>query len=203
MMSNEETKSIVTETDTEIPVTENSIIPESVPDSEAENATETESLSLEQIEDLRAKAAKADENWDRLLRLTADFDNFKKRSARERLDSIKFANESLISKLIPILDSFDMALTAATGTQGDVLESIKTGVEMIHGQLKGVLTECGVEEVDATSKDFDPVWHEAVSQQESADVPEGQVLQQIRKGYKLKDRLIRPASVVVAKKPAQ
>ena len=202
MMSNEETKSTVTEPDVEIGETENSIMPESEPDSEAENAAETEPLSLEQIEDLKAKAAKADENWDRLLRLTADFDNFKKRSARERLDSIKFANESLISKLIPILDSFDMAVTAATGTQGDALESIKTGVEMIHGQLKGILTESGVEEVDATNKDFDPVWHEAVSQQESADVPEGKVLQQIRKGYKLKERLIRPASVVVAKQPA-
>ena len=202
MMSNEETKSTVTEPDVEIGETENSIMPESEPDSEAENAAETEPLSLEQIEDLKTKASKADENWDRLLRLTADFDNFKKRSARERLDSIKFANESLISKLIPILDSFDMAVTAATGTQGDALESIKTGVEMIHGQLKGILTESGVEEVDATNKDFDPVWHEAVSQQESADVPEGKVLQQIRKGYKLKERLIRPASVVVAKQPA-
>ena len=202
-MSNEETKSTVTETDTEIAETENSETPEPLSDSEAENTSEIESLSLEQIEDLKAKAAKADENWDRFVRLTADFDNFRKRSARERLDAVKFANESVFSKLIPILDSFDMAVAAAAGTQGDALESIKTGVQMIHGQLKGVLTECGVEEVDATNKSFDPAWHEAVSQQESADVPEGNVLQQIRKGYKLKERLIRPASVVVAKKPAQ
>ncbi len=73
---------------------------------------------------------------------------------------------------------------------------------MIHQQLRGVLTEAGLEEVDAAGKPFDPNWHEAVSQQESADVPDGQVLQQLRRGYKLRDRLIRPATVIVARKPA-
>ena len=72
---------------------------------------------------------------------------------------------------------------------------------MIHQQLKNVLAEAGLEEVDATGKTFDPNLHEAVSQQETADVPEGQVVQQLRKGYKLRDRLLRPASVVVAKHP--
>jgi molecular chaperone GrpE len=152
---------------------------------------------------LKAKAAKADENWEKFLRQTADFENFKKRAARERLEAIKFANEGLLAKLIPVMDNFEMAASAATGQQADNMESIKTGVQMILGQLKSVLVESGIEEVDATGKVFDPVWHEAVSQQESTDVEEGQVLQQIRKGYKLKERLIRPASVVVAKKPAQ
>jgi molecular chaperone GrpE len=75
-------------------------------------------------------------------------------------------------------------------------------VTMIHQQLRKVLQEAGLEEVDATGKPFDPNLHEAVSQQETADVPEGQVLQQLRMGYKLRDRLVRPATVVVAKKPA-
>ncbi len=73
---------------------------------------------------------------------------------------------------------------------------------MIHQQLRNVLLESGLEEVDAAGKMFDPNWHEAVSQQETAEVPEGQVLQQLRKGYKLRDRLIRPATVIVARKPA-
>ena len=160
-----------------------------------------EPLTPEQIEDLKTRAAKADENWERLLRTTADMDNFKKRAQREREEAIKFANESLIKKLVPILDNFDMALAAASQNQAATPQALQTGVAMIHQQLRNMLLESGLEEVDASGKPFDPNWHEAVAQQESADVPEGHVLQQMRKGYKLRDRLIRPATVVVAKKP--
>jgi molecular chaperone GrpE len=79
------------------------------------------------------------------------------------------------------------------------LDSFQTGITLIRNQLKGVLAEVGLEEVDATNQAFDPRLHEAVSTQESKDVPEGQVLQQLRKGYKLKDRLLRPATVIVSK----
>ena len=95
-----------------------------------------------------------------------------------------------------------MALAAANNTEGNSLESLKTGITMVYNQLKAALAEAGLEEIDAADQRFDPNLHEAVSQQESADVPEGQVLRQLRKGYKLRERLIRPASVVVAKKPA-
>src|SRR5437016_13562403 len=156
----------------------------------------------DQIEELKAKAAKADEHWDRLVRTTADLENFKKRAARERQEAIRFANAALLEKLIPALDNFDMALAAASNTEGNSLESLKTGLTMVYNQLKAVLTEAGLEEIDASGRPFDPNLHEAVSQQETADVPEGQVLRQLRKGYKLRDRLIRPASVVVAKTPA-
>lgn len=159
-------------------------------------------LTPEQIEDLKVKAAKADEHWERLLRLTADFENFKKRSARDRQDAIKFANESLLEKLIPVLDNFDMALMAANQPQASTVESLKTGVDMIYNQMRSALTESGLEEINAANKPFDPNWHEAVSQQESDLVPEGNVIQQLRKGYKLRERLVRPATVVVAKKPA-
>src|SRR5262245_7760757 len=159
-------------------------------------------LTAQQIEELQQKAAKADEHWDRLLRTTADLDNFKKRAARERQEAIKFANASLLEKLIPALDNFDMALAAANNAEGHSMESLKTGIAMIYNQLKAALTESGLEEIDATNQPFDPNLHEAVSHQESAEVPEGQVLQQLRKGYKLRERLIRPASVVVARKPA-
>lgn len=158
-------------------------------------------LTPEQIEDLQARAAKADDTWERLLRSTADFDNFKKRAARERQDAAKFANESLIQKLIPILDNFEMALNAVQASQDSSAQSLQTGVTMIQQQLKAALIEAGVEEVDATGKTFDPNLHEAVSQAETTEVPEGQVVQQLRKGYKLRERLLRPATVIVARKP--
>lgn len=156
----------------------------------------------EQIEELKNRAAKADENWERLLRTTADLENFKKRAAREREEAVKYANESLIKKLVTVLDNLDMALAAAGQPQEGTAQSLQSGVAMIHQQLRNALLESGLEEVDAAGKMFDPNWHEAVSQQETADVPEGRVVQQLRKGYKLRDRLLRPATVVVARKPA-
>jgi molecular chaperone GrpE len=161
-----------------------------------------ENLTLEQLDDLKARAGRADENWDRLLRTTADFDNFKKRAAREREEAVKFANESLIKKLVTVLDNFEMALAAAGQQPAETSHSLQAGVAMTQQQLRKALQEAGLEEVDATGKVFDPNWHEAVSQQDSTDVPEGSVLQQLRRGYKLRDRLIRPATVVVARKPA-
>jgi len=194
--------------------------PEALPPAEPDEPTETASaaagnrkapaqttvpaeapLTAEQIEELKLKAAKADEHWDRLLRTTADLENFKKRAARERQEAIKFANGSLLEKLIPALDNLEMALAAANNAESHSIESLKTGIAMIYNQLKAALADTGLEEIDATNQPFDPNLHEAVSHQESADVPEGQVLQQLRKGYKLRERLIRPASVVVARKP--
>lgn len=157
--------------------------------------------SAEALAELKTQAEKAREHWDMLVRVTADFDNYKKRAARERTEGIKFANESLLQKLVPILDTFDMALSAAASAKEGTAQSLQTGVSMILSQLKGVLTDAGLEEIDASGKVFDPNIHEAVSQQESADVAEGHVLQQLRKGYRLKERLLRPATVIVAKKP--
>lgn len=173
---------------------------------------EPAALSPEQIDDLKSRAAKADENWERLLRTTADFDNFKKRAAREKAESVQYANLSLLQKLLPVLDNFEMALAAAqtattapqsgSAPSGDKLGALQSGVVMIQQQLKSALVETGLEEIDAAGKPFDPNFHEAISQVESADTPEGNVLQQLRKGYKLRDRLLRPATVVVAKKPS-
>jgi len=156
----------------------------------------------EQIEEWRAQAAKAEEFRNRFLREAADFENYKKRAARERQDAVTYANENLLQKLVPILDTFEMALAAAATADGSGAQSIQTGVAMVYNQLKSTLAEAGLEEIDARGKTFDPNLHEAVSQQESAEVPEGGVLQQIRKGYKFRNRLLRPAGVVVAKKPA-
>jgi molecular chaperone GrpE len=160
------------------------------------------SISPEQLEELRSRAAKAEEHWDRLLRNMADFDNFKKRAAREKQEAVKYANEALVARLMPVLDNFEMALAAAQDTSAAAAQSLRAGVAMILQQFKAALTEAGLEEIDATGQKFDPNWHEAVSQLETAEVPEGRVVQQLRKGYKLRDRLLRPASVIVAKQPA-
>jgi molecular chaperone GrpE len=157
-----------------------------------------------QLEELKARAAKADEHWDRLLRTAADLENFKKRVARERIDIAQSATAALLHKLLPVLDHFEMAQSAAQTAEAPPagIESLQAGIAMIQQQLKGILAETGLEEIDARGKPFDPMLHEAVSQLETADAPEGQVVQQIRKGYKLRERLLRPAAVIVARKPA-
>jgi molecular chaperone GrpE len=156
-------------------------------------------LSPEALAQLRAEAAKAQEHWDRLLRTTADFDNFKKRMTRERQDASKYAYAPLFQKLIPVLDNFDAALAAANSSQTQSVQSLQDGIAMIYQQFRAALQEAGLEEIDATGQAFDHNWHEAVSQQATADAPEGHVLQQLRKGYKLRDRLLRPATVIVAR----
>ena len=168
---------------------------------EAPAPGEVEVLSEQQIAALKEQAAQAAQYQDQLLRLAADLENYKKRAARERLDAIKYATESLLERIIPVLDNFEMALAAAN-TAGTSVQSLQAGVNMIQQQLKSVMSDAGLEEINAAGQTFNPNLHEAISQQETADVPEGQVVQQMRKGYKLRDRLLRPASVIVAQKPA-
>jgi molecular chaperone GrpE len=168
----------------------------------AEVPAQGSEMTPEQMTELMARAAKAEEHWDRLLRTAADFENFKKRAARERHEAAQSAAAALIHKLLPVLDHFEMAQAAAQKAEGDKLAALQDGIAMIQQQLKTILTENGLEEVDANGQPFDPTLHEAVSQLETDETPEGQVIQQIRKGYKLRNRLLRPATVVVAKKPS-
>ena len=146
---------------------------------------------------LKEAQAQIDELDDRLLRLTAEYDNFRKRSQREKNESRQFANQHLLEKQLPVLDNFEMALTAAK----DADPAIRDGVQMIYDQFVSVLKDAGVEPIDAEGEPFDPNLHEAISQQETTDVEEGTVVQQVQRGYKLNDRLVRPARVIVAKAP--
>lgn len=174
---------------------------ESVPRAEgAEPLAIPQTLTAEQIEDLTARAAKAEENWDRYVRAVAELDNYRKRVARERTELVQQANERLIRDLLPVLDNFEAALAAATSAEQ--FESFKTGVGLILAQLRQVLRAAGVQEIDARGQPFDPAQHEALAHQDSAEVPDGHVLQQVRKGYRLNGRLLRPASVIVARQPA-
>lgn len=160
-----------------------------------------DSLDPETLADLRRKAADAEAFKDRYLRAVADLENYRKRAARERQEAVQFANQALLEKLVPALDNLEMALAAVSSPQGATVSSLKTGVEMVLSQFKSVLKDAGLEEIDALGKTFDPAWHDAVSQQETAEAPDGSVVQQLRKGYRLQQRLLRPATVVVARAP--
>ena len=146
---------------------------------------------------LKEAQAQIDELDERLLRLTAEYDNFRKRSQREKNESRQFANQHLLEKQLPVLDNFEMALTAAENAD----PAIRDGVQMIYDQFLSVLKEAGVEGIDSGGELFDPNIHEAISQKETTEVEEGTVVQQVQRGYKLNDRLVRPARVIVAKAP--
>ena len=157
--------------------------------------------SVEELKELRINAAKAVEYYERLLRQVAETDNLRKRLAKEKQDAIRYANESLIEQLLPTMDSFDMAISAANSTSENTIDSLKTGVEMVHGQLKRTLEDTGLTEIDATGQIFNPALHEAISRKETNEAADGTVIEQIRKGYQLNERLVRPASVIVATSP--
>ena len=131
---------------------------------------------------------------DRLLRLAADFDNYKKRAARERQEYVAFANERLLKELLPILDDLERALDAAEEHQEAQLEE---GVRLVHRSLAGLLERQGVKEI-ATEGAFDPHVHEALLAQPSEDAESGAVIDVVQKGYTLGDRVVRPARVIVA-----
>ena len=133
---------------------------------------------------------------DRLLRLAADFENYKKRAARERQEYVQLANERLIAELLPILDDLERALSAAEQHEEAQLEE---GVRLVHRSLAGLLERHGVKPIE-TDGQFDPHVHEALLSQPS-EAEEGSVIDVVQKGYKLGERVVRPARVVVAGPP--
>jgi molecular chaperone GrpE len=140
------------------------------------------------------------ERWkDMAYRSQAELDNFRKRSAREAQETRAYANGDLLRALFPILDNFDMGLEAARAESEKSM--IFMGMSMVSRQLQDFLRESGVQEVEAQGKVFDPNLHEAVAQEASPSVPEGTVIRVTRRGYKLKDRLLRAASVIVSSGP--
>lgn len=172
-------------------------------DSEAEESGfDPAEVTIEQVTELIEQARRAQEFQDKWVRLTADFENYKKRALRDKTEAMKYANESLIERLLPVLDNFDAALVSMNNDSAASLDSVKMGVNMIASQLRNLLTDCGLQEIDAVGQPFDHNVHEAVSQKETDEAPEGQVVEQLRRGYKLKDRLVRAASVVVSKAPS-
>ncbi len=135
---------------------------------------------------------------DQALRDRADIDNTRKRLQREKEDAVRYANGSLLEKLLPILDNFELGMMEARRTAGEG-SAVLIGMGMVQKQLEAFLTESGLTVIDATGQKFDPNLHEALGEEPSAEVPEGNVIRQQRKGYKLRERLLRPASVFVSK----
>jgi molecular chaperone GrpE len=152
-------------------------------------ATETSDESPERIKQQR------DDYYDRLLRKTADFDNYRKRTDRERQQLSEAAAADLLQEVLPLVDDLERALRA----EGDDAGAIRKGVELIHKQLVEILRKRGVRPIDALGADFDPHYHMAVAHEPANDRREGEVIEEFRRGYMLGDRLLRPAMVKVAK----
>lgn len=168
---------------------------------EEDNKTEEKIVTLKEAEYLKLKgeADKANENWDKLLRLQADFENIRKRAERDRLDYIKFANEGIILELLNILDDLERTVEAAQEKHEDLPTFLK-GVEMILAHLYELLKEHGVRPIEAEGKIFDPNFHEALMQAEDKNLPEHTIVEELQKGYLLNDRVIRTSKVKVSKK---
>ena len=167
---------------------------------EPEGAADGELVAPEEVEltELEVAQAQVTEWKEVAIRATADLDNFRKRMAREKTDAVVYGNQRLLEELLPVLDNFEMGLQAAAGDESSM---IYQGMKMVKKQLDDFLASQGVEVVEAEGKMFDVNVHEAVSQEETTEADCGAVLQVLRKGYRMKDRLLRPANVVVAKAP--
>jgi molecular chaperone GrpE len=164
------------------------------------NGTEDPVKVLE--EKLKEAENAAKESYDKMLRAAAEQENFKKRIHRETLDFQKFANESLIKELLPIVDNLERAVESSGSDQKQV-QAIVEGVKMTLKEIYKVLERFNLKSLESEGKPFDPNFHQAVMQQETAEHPENIVLKEMQKGYILHDRLIRPAMVVVSKAAAK
>jgi molecular chaperone GrpE len=147
----------------------------------------------------KEKEKEAQENYDRYLRLSAELENYKKRAEKEKGETYKFANENILKDLLPVLDNLERAL--GHGRETGNLKALLDGVELTHKSLWTVLEKYGITRIEAMGEEFDPNHHEAVMVQEDAQKPAGQVISQMQIGYRLHNRLVRPAMVVVSKKP--
>ena len=147
--------------------------------------------------ELEETRARAEENYERLLRLQAEMDNLRKRTARELENAHKYGLEKFIAELLPVRDSMEMGVRAAR-EEGAEIGKIREGMELTLKMLDTVLEKFGVEEIDPQGQRFDPEWHQAMSTQPAPEVEPNTVLTVVQKGYRLNDRLVRPALVIVS-----
>jgi molecular chaperone GrpE len=171
--------------------------------SSAEGQRSASNAATSEQSDIRDEMASMQADLDRFrdlaMRSQADFENYKKRCAREKDDAVKYANKSLLEKLVSIVDHFELGLDAARG-EGEK-SPIYSGMSLVLKQLQDFLADNGLEPIDAVGRKFDPNLHEAIAHQPSDEVPEERVISQTRRGYRFKDRLLRPSAVVVSSGP--
>ncbi|HZQ70634.1 MAG TPA: nucleotide exchange factor GrpE [Terriglobales bacterium] len=165
-------------------------------DNEGDSPIPQQAVEPEADSETQKLKAERDTLLDRMARMQADFDNARKRAAREQQDFREYAMADAIKGLLPILDSFERALqTSAEKSE------FRSGVELIYKQLQDALARMGVQPVPAAGKPFDPRFHEAIEMVDTDQSPDHEVLEELQRGYKLKDRLLRPAMVKVARNP--
>lgn len=150
---------------------------------------------------LQEKEKEAADNHDKYLRAVAELENYKKRAARDRADSLKYGQENLIKDILPLVDNLDRAMAHAC--KSNDFEAFKEGLRLVQNQLNGCLERQGVERIEATGRDFDPNVHEAMLQVESPDHEHNQVVEEFEKGYLLNGRLLRPSKVSVCRLPVK
>lgn len=169
-------------------------------DEETMNPAETEAPAAEASEapaaGLEALQRERDDYYDRLLRKTAEFDNYRRRIERERREQADQAVVDLLQDVLLVVDDFDRALTVEAGEDAS---AYRRGVELIHAKLQDLLRKRGVKPIESIGRDFDPTVHQAVSHESSPHHREGEVIGEMRRGYMIGDRLLRPAMVKVAK----
>jgi molecular chaperone GrpE len=177
--------------------TKQSAAPSSAPSSFARGADASQAEAEDPTAGLQADL---DRFRDLALRSQADFENYKRRSAREKEEAIKYANSSLLERLVGIIDNFELGLAAAKDQGAN--SPIYSGMVLVQKQLNDLLTENGLQPIEAEGRKFDPNLHEAIAH-EASEFPEETVIRQTRRGYRFKDRLLRPARVVVSSGPGK
>lgn len=162
-----------------------------------EAVNESPEVEIDPWEALEIEAAK----WkDQAIRSAAELDNYRKRMSREKLDAVRYGNQSLLEELLPVLDNFNMGMQAAAQEEGSMLYM---GMNMVNKQLEEFLSSQNVEEIPAEpGGDFDPNVHDALSQESSEDIEEGKIIRTVRRGYRIGERLLRPANVIISGKAA-
>jgi molecular chaperone GrpE len=163
----------------------------------------TDPVELENpMEDLEAKLEiqeqKAKENYDRLLRVSAEFENYKKRASRDLAELRKFANQSLIKEMLSVIDNLELAMNSTNGNK-TIDQGLLQGLDMTHKEILKVFEKFNVKPIEAKGQAFDPTFHEAVMQEATDEFDENTVINELQKGYLIHDRLLRPAMVVVAR----
>ena len=179
-------------------VDNNDSIPINGENQDSGNAGDLGAGSVEEEKDWRIEA---DKFKDLYMRSQAEMENMKRRLEREKTEFLKFANDNLVKDLLPVLDNIERAVGHAcpAGVPGDGLAE---GILMTIEGFKSVLEKYGVKPIQAVGEKFDPNYHDAVMQQESAEVEENTILEEVQKGYLLNDRLVRPSMVIVSRRPA-
>ena len=163
----------------------------------------TDPVELENpMEDLEAKLEvkeqEAKENYDRLLRVSAEFENYKKRASRDLAELRKFANQSLIKEMLSVVDNLELAMNSTNGHK-TIDQGLLQGLDMTHNEILKVFEKFNVKPIEAKGQTFDPTFHEAVMQEATDEFDENTVINELQKGYLIHDRLLRPAMVVVAR----